>query len=322
MLPPAFEQQPDEVSSFRAAISAVAVERSAYVLRVIPARDAGAPAQVRLACAGYFEVDNQIVTGPPGSASNVIADQRGDGERMTLRLRGTIPQGILGASYRRRVENPIAHAGHCMVDALQRAGIRTSGRIRIARMPSGSPLLTSRTSAPLAEVLPAMGKWSDNFTAEMVLKVLGAERARPGTTARGVERALSVLERAGVTEGVTIVNGSGLFEGNRIAPAHFTSLLGYVYRSPAIRDEFLAHLAVGGRDGTLARRLEDLPANVVVRAKTGTLNDAITLTGYVIGEDPSRAIAFSILANGITGRQAAARQLADEIVRALAAEVD
>ena len=55
----------------------------------------------------------------------------------------------------------------------------------------------------------------------------------------------------------------------------------------------------------------------MVRAETGTLRDVIALSGYVFGE-PERSVAFSFLANGIAGKQADARKLADDIVRALA----
>jgi len=55
----------------------------------------------------------------------------------------------------------------------------------------------------------------------------------------------------------------------------------------------------------------------MVRAKTGTLRDVVALSGYVFGT-PGRSVAFSFLANGIAGKQAAARKLADDLVRALA----
>lgn len=321
-LPPAFDQQPDEVAAFRAPIAALSVERNAYELRVIPGATAGAPATVRLAAEGYFDLDNQITTSEPGSAPNVIAIQRGDGERMELRVRGTVPAGILGVGYRRRVERPLPHAAHMMVEALSRAGIRAAGRIRLGETPSDAPLLVRHTSRPAAELITDLGKWSDNFIAEMMLKVIGAEASRPGSSARGAQVLLEVLREAGVPEGqATIVNGSGLFEGNRIAPSHLTRLLRHVYNDPGVRPEYLAHLAVGGVDGTLNSRLEGLPRARIVRAKTGTLNDVITLSGYVLGRDPSRAVAFSVLANGIRGKQGEARRMADAVAGEIAAEL-
>jgi D-alanyl-D-alanine carboxypeptidase/D-alanyl-D-alanine-endopeptidase (penicillin-binding protein 4) len=55
-----------------------------------------------------------------------------------------------------------------------------------------------------------------------------------------------------------------------------------------------------------------------VRAKTGTLNNAIALSGFVLGPSADRAYAFSFLSNGVEGRHGPARALADGIARALA----
>ncbi len=318
ILPPAFEQQPGEMASFRAAVGAVAVEQASFVLRVVPGSTLGSDAVVRLAGPGYFEVDSTITT-TDGGAPNVIASQRAlDDGRLALTLRGSVPTGILGVGYRRRVEHPLVHAGHVFAECLDRVGVRGGHAVRLGAGPSGLPLLTSRESAPVSQLLHRVGKWSDNFYAEMLLKVLGAERARPGSSARGAEVLQDVLAEAGVErDAATIVNGSGLFDGNLIAPRHLVKVLGHVLDSPAIRHEYLSHLAVGGTDGTLRRRLRDLPAPGIVRAKTGTLNDVIALSGYVLGPN-GRTVRFSFLANGIRGRQGRSRQLADDIVRAVA----
>lgn len=319
ILPPAFDQQPGEMAAFRAAVGAVAVDRASFVLRALPGPTVGSPARIRIAGAGYFNVENGITTTEAG-APNVIAQQSpGSDGRLDLRLRGTIPAGILGVGYRRRVEDPLMHAGHCMAEALERTGIRGRHPVRVASGPSGLPLLATHSSPALSTLLHALGKDSDNFVAEMVLKVLGAERARPGTSENGAKVVQEHLQKIGVKAGAaTIVNGSGLFEGNRIAAAHLTHALGDAYRNPAIASEFVAQLAVGGEDGTLHRRLQNLPTKGVVRAKTGTLNAVISLSGYVFGPTRQRTVAFAFLANGIRGKQGAARALADSIVVAIA----
>ncbi len=321
VLPPAFEQQPDEVAAFRAPISAVAVDRNAYVLRVLPGAEVGTPATVRLAGAAYFDVDNRMTTSEPG-APNVIADQRDEGSRMILRLRGTVPVNVRGVSYRRRIENPLPWVGHVFVEALRAQGIRVGDQVAVGPTPEGAALLASHESPQLASMLEALGKHSDNFVAEMIFKVLGAERHRPGRAEDGVAAVRAALDGAGLSlEHMDIVNGSGLFEGNRVAPQQLADLLRTAYRDPSIRAEYVAHLAVGGVDGTLARRLQDLPAPRVVRAKTGTLNGVIALSGYVLGPTPERAYAFSFLSNDVQGRHGPARALADGIARALAEDL-
>jgi D-alanyl-D-alanine carboxypeptidase/D-alanyl-D-alanine-endopeptidase (penicillin-binding protein 4) len=320
-LPPAFEQQPDEMAAFRAAVSAVSVDRSAYVLRILPGASTDARPEARFEAPSYFDVDNSLTTADGGDARVVAVQRPGDDGRLSLSLRGPVPLGVRGLSYRRRVEHPGYYGGHMLVAALAREGIRVGSSVTLGSTPSSASLLASHASEPVSVLIRALGKESDNFTAEMLLKVMGAERAQPGTSARGVEVARTVLEEAGVdVAGVTMVNGSGLFQGNRIAASHLTRLLSYVYRDPSVSAEFVASLAVAGRDGTLAERLEDLRPAGIVRAKTGTLADATALSGYVLGPEPGRAIAFSVIVNG-RGMTGAGRALADEVVRAIASDL-
>ncbi len=321
ILPPAFEQQPGEVAAFRAPTGAVSVDANAYILRVRPADAVGGPARVELDGDGYFRVDNQITTSDAG-APNVLADQRADGEQMRLTLRGSVPLGSAPLSYRRRIENPLPWAGHLLRDALSDIGIRVTGGVRLATQPSDAPLLASHQSRPLAEIVTALGKQSDNFVAEMLFRNLGAERHRPGRVEDSVAAVRGFLADAQIAPGdQQIVNGSGLFQGNRVSSSQLAAVLVHAYRSPSLRAEYVAHLAIAGVDGTLENRLRDLPAPRVVRAKTGTLNDAIALSGYALGPDPGRAYAFSVLVNGAAGRQGAARALADGVARALAEDL-
>jgi serine-type D-Ala-D-Ala carboxypeptidase/endopeptidase (penicillin-binding protein 4) len=324
LLPPAFDQQPNEQAPFRAAVGAVSIDRSSYVLRVNPGGAPGDPAKVILHGAGYFDVQSTIRTGESSEAPNVVADQgaTAEGNKMWLRLRGTVPVGTLGLRYRRRIENPLAHAGHLLVDSLRRHGLAGAIEVRIGPSRLDLPILVYRESPPMSQILPALGKESDNYVAEMVLKVLGMVRERPGTSERGLEAVRDLLRAAGVADGeAQLVNGSGLFDGNAVAAKHFTAVLRHVYRDPTIRGEFLAHLAIGGVDGTLAKRFRDLPAPRIVRAKTGTLNAVIALSGYVLGPEPSQGYAFSFLANGVKGKQSQARALADGIVGRIASEM-
>ncbi len=318
LLPPAFEQQPGEIAPFRAATGAVSVDANAYVLRVLPGASPGAAARVRLDGAGYFALDSTVSTSE-GGAPSIVATQRDAGGRMQLVLRGSIPSGITGVSYRRRIENPLAWAGHLLRDALGAAGIRAGDAVRVGPAPPDVAVLAQHASEPLSEVVSAMGKQSDNFVAEMVFRVLGAQRHAPGRVEDSVAAVGDVLREAGVDPaGVRVINGSGLFRGNQIATGDLARLLSWVYQNPGIRDEYLAHLAIGGVDGTLASRFRDLPHPRVVRAKTGTLDNAIALSGYVLAPQAGRAVVFSVIANGVTGRHGPARGLCDGIAGTIA----
>ncbi len=318
ILPPAFDQQPRESASFRAAISAFSVNRNGYVVHVGPGAEVDDPARVRVLNDEYVRLDNRAVTSAGGPPKLRIDDRVTEDGHLSVRVDGPIPIKNRTLYYRRRVPDPKAYAAALLVRALRKAGV--GGPLDVSRgvVEEELPHLGEIASPPLSTLLYSVGKWSDNFTAEMLLKIMGAETEKPGTSARGLLAVREELMKMGVdTDGLVMINGSGLFNGNQVAPRHLTQTLVAAYRDPSIRAEYVAHLAVAGADGTLKSRLDDLPHPRMVRAKTGTLRDVIALSGYVLGQ-PERSVAFSFLANGIAGRQAEARELADDIARLLA----
>jgi D-alanyl-D-alanine carboxypeptidase/D-alanyl-D-alanine-endopeptidase (penicillin-binding protein 4) len=319
VLPPGFGEQPAEVSPFRAAVAAVSVNANAFTFRVNPGPNAGAPAKITVEADGHFTIVNNVTTAAAGEP-NIVAVQNQKADKLVLRLSGSIPLGIAGVSYRRRVESPLYYSGYLLVEALRALRIQVPKRVRLATTPKGAALLASHQSPALAELLTALGKYSDNFVAEMLLKVLAAERiGAPGRSELGAGVALQALKRLNVPlAGVRIVNGSGLFGDSRVSAGQLARLLAAAYSDPAIQPEFVAQLAVAGVDGTLAKRLGQLPSPRIVRAKTGTLDDVIALSGYALGRTAERVFAFSVLCNGVRGKQNAARALADEIASALA----
>jgi D-alanyl-D-alanine carboxypeptidase/D-alanyl-D-alanine-endopeptidase (penicillin-binding protein 4) len=321
-LPPAFEQQPNEIAAFRSPVGAVSVDRNAFELRVAPGPAADAPASVILRCPDYFALESSVNTTPSG-APRVGAEQRARGEQMALKVTGSVPLGIRGVGYERRIESPLPYAGNCLRAALRTQRVAGGMRVRVGDPPSGLPLLFVHESQPLSSLLGPLGKNSDNYYAEMLLKVIGAHASHlPGSSAAGSKRAEALLQQAGVPKGAaTLVNGSGLFKGGALAPDHLVKLLVFMYRDPAVRAEYIAQLAVAGKDGTLRTRFANLSPPRVVRAKTGTLDDAIALSGYVLGPNSERAVAFSFLFNGIAGKQGAARALADEMAKAIVDEL-
>ncbi len=319
-LPPAFEQQPKETAAFRAPVSAFAVNHNAFLLQIFPSTSGG-HARAALDGASYFQIDNQLKT-KPTTQPNVIAVESTSGGKRTLKLRGAVPPGEGSIGFRRRVDDPLIYGGHVVVDALRRIGIRSSSNVVRTKRSSTDPLLVRHRSEPLAIILSDLGKHSDNFVAEQLTKVVAAESgSAPGSTQLGTRIMLKWLSQSGANvNGCRIVNGSGLYEGNLVTAAALSQLLRYVYSRADLRPEYLAHLAVSGRDGTLARRLKDLPRPRQVRAKTGTLDDAIALSGYMFGRRSDQVVTFSFLANGVKGQQWKARDLADRLLRMLAGD--
>jgi len=175
--------------------------------------------------------------------------------------------------------------------ALARAGVAVAGPTKLAR--SGGWPLAVRWSPPLAEILRRMDVESNNFTAELVLKQLGAAVARQGTTAGGAAVVRSVLAAHAVPlANVRIADGSGLSSLDRLTPKALVTVLQRAWADRGIRSVLFGILPVAGRDGTLEDRMTRPPARGNVRAKTGTLNNVSALSGYV-----RERYAFAIIVN-------------------------
>ncbi len=321
-LPPAFEQQPNETSPFRAAVGALSLDDNAATLTVLPGLP-GQPARLSMRPAGYFDLRGSVETSPGTAASSVRWQNqpRPDG-RETARVSGTIAPGPDPVVVRRRLDSPALAAGWAFRAALVAAGVTVRGRVRRASAPQGAVVLASRRSEPLAVLLQRVGKDSNNFYAEMILLALGARVSPLPPSGSRFEAGAAqvrqwVADRGIDPEGLVIRNGSGLYDANRTTARQLAGALRAAWRDPRVHAEFIAQLAVGGDDGTLRARLQTPASPRVVRAKTGTLRDVVALSGYVLTDDPGQALVFVYLANGVTGRTREAQQQADALGMAL-----
>ena len=209
--------------------------------------------------------------------------------------------------------NPALVAAQLFRTELRAAGVAVGAGARVGTTPAADFPLAFVHSATLAEIVRYMGVESDNFTAEMLLKQLGAQEGGPGTSARGAAAATAVLRVLGVPlGGVRLVDGSGLSLLNRLTATSLVSLLEIAWTDPAVRAVFVRVLPVAGVSGTMKRRLA--PVRGRVQAKTGTTDTASTLAGYVTGR-----YAFAILHNGRPVSTTWARLAQDRFVLVLAA---
>jgi D-alanyl-D-alanine carboxypeptidase/D-alanyl-D-alanine-endopeptidase (penicillin-binding protein 4) len=323
--PPAFDQQPNEWAGFRAPVSAVALDENCVTLTIRPTpvghAQAGAQAHVEFDPPGFVDVDGSVRVAENGAADSVELALAGSGGRMTAHLSGAVGADSRVVRYTRRAEDPRLLAGYALKALLERAGISVSGEVRLARDQDGQRhVLARHLSEPLSTLLYSLGKQSDNFYAEMVFKSLAGEaKGRPARSADSGSLVTAWLDRIGAGDtGIVIKNGSGLFDANRVTASSTVSLLKWAWRDPEVQPEYLAQLSVGGVDGTLRKRFRTEHTRRRVRAKTGTLDDVIALSGYVLREKGGAPVAFSILFNHVAGKQDGARHAADRLVDLIA----
>ena len=210
--------------------------------------------------------------------------------------------------------DPALAAAQLFRAALVRLGVRVSGGPAHGVAPPDAMVVASIDSPSLTVIVHHMDTVSDNFEAEMLLKELGAVQADAGTTAAGAGVVTGLLAQAGVPlTGVRLVDGSGLSLLDRLTPAAVVSLLEVMWNDPEQRLELLSSLPVAARTGTLHDRMLHSAAAGLVRAKTGTTDNASALSGFV-----GDRYVFSILQNGWPVSWTWARRAQDRFATILA----
>ncbi|MBN1608148.1 MAG: D-alanyl-D-alanine carboxypeptidase/D-alanyl-D-alanine-endopeptidase [Polyangiaceae bacterium] len=317
-VPPAFEQQPQEWAAFRAPVSAVAVERNAISMHVLPRRP-GQPARVWFHPPALVQSLGEVKTTPRGTGQKLTLSVSARGSSMLARVGGRIAEGLPEQRFTRRVEDPRLLPGLVLRYELKIRGVKVNEQPELGGDGITRALALHR-SAPLGILSYELGKNSDNFTAEMLLKTLGGKfKGTPARSADGAAVISDWLRQHGLlTPSTRITNGSGLFDANRISALALARLLALAYKEPRIAPEFLAELAVGGVDGTLQSRFQGAAVRGRIRAKTGTLATTDALSGYVMAPGGRMPIAVSILVNGIAEHRAV-REHVDQVVQAVAA---
>ncbi len=212
--------------------------------------------------------------------------------------------------------SPALAAATAFRTALRTAGVVVDGGVSLGRVDDFSVPLAQVESPPLASIIRFMDKESDNFTAELLLKQLGAVVLDRGTSAAGASVVMQTLAEAGVPlTGVRVVDGSGLSHLDRLTANAVAAILRVAWNDPAVRPTFVAALPVAGVSGTLEDRLRKPATRGHVLAKTGTTDIASALSGYV-----NTRFVFAVLQNGHPLPYWWARRAQDRFVEVLAGQ--
>jgi serine-type D-Ala-D-Ala carboxypeptidase/endopeptidase (penicillin-binding protein 4) len=260
---------------------------------------------------GMIGFENRARTGPADSGSTIGDNFFRRPGTLDIWAEGTAALGRAPWIESFALPDPNLYAARALATALQRKGVSIEGGA--ASTTDSTVYRAVRTSTPLAEylgrplpdiVFPILNT-SQNWFAEMLLKILGREFGGAGSWEKGLE-----VEKRFLIDSVKIDStafalddGSGLSAGNLVTPHAFVQLLDYMYRHPK-RAPFIAALPHAQQPGSLLKRFIGTPLEGRVRAKTGSIYRVNTLSGYIERAD-GRRITFSIQANGhsVPGRQ-------------------
>ena len=242
-----------------------------------------------------LKVDGSIaLTGDKKAGSKYGAQLRGS----ELKVWGAFWSRNPGAIAELPVEDPAQVFLRALRGSLEQAGIAVGGELRV--LEDGTQVPKARAlHVHESRLLPAVRLAltdSSNFHAEMLLRALALGNQVAGSIDNGAAFLLQLLAPHKPQKGEFVaVDGSGLSRDNRVSPRLLAATLADVLAAPAA-DAFVDCLAEGGRSGTLDKRFTESWCAGRVRAKTGWIRGASTLSGVVVG-DSGRRWVFSILMN-------------------------
>lgn len=290
--PGAFDGKP--MRPYNAGADALLLNFNALRLTLVPAEEGGAPRLTSDPPIAGLVVDNALRTerGPCGDWDDRLdAELTPDGATNRLVVRGAWRDSCGRRDWHVVPLNATAYdAG--LIEALWRElGGKLAGRATDGVAPSGTVTLLEEASPPLGDVVRDMNKWSNNVQARHLLATIGAAAGgTPDAVSAGTQTVRLRLATMGVgVDGLEIENGSGLSRIERISAHSLGQLLEAAWRQPWM-PEFISSMAMAGVDGTARRRLRDSPARGFAHIKTGTLNGARAMAGYVLDSNGRRHV--------------------------------
>jgi serine-type D-Ala-D-Ala carboxypeptidase/endopeptidase (penicillin-binding protein 4) len=291
----------------------------------------------------YYTLDNHMVPVQPGQTAHPGLERRPGS--LLVRAWGTAPAG--GLKVNMAVDDPAQYTAAAFKQALLLRGIKVTGSPEsrhefpsgtgdfvgeraqplklapialstVAAQPEGRRVLAAHISVPVSEDITVINKTSQNLHAELILRLLGKLFGTDGSFEEGTRVVRQFMVDAGVDDNdFFLYDGSGMSPEDQITPRAFTRLLDYASQQ-SWGAAWRQTLPVAGVDGTLDNRFKNSPLKGRLWAKTGTLNEANALSGY-LNADSGRTLAFSILVNGRRPGDDAEQQAIDRIAEAIAA---
>lgn len=248
------------------------------------------------------KVDDSLFTGPAlnpaWSLDDVAAGETAPLYSLALNS-GRYSPGVQTGP---RPQDSAMTTAQAFAEQLAAAGVVVSPGVERAK---GLPtkVLATAESATVSEQVDLMLETSDNFLAEALGRMTAAASGKETTYDAATAAVRQRLGELGIaTDSMQLADVSGLALENEVSARQFAEVVRAITSGPdpALRSA-LDGFPVAGLTGTLNDRYGDASTAGgagLVRAKTGTLNTVIALSGYVVDAD-GRLLVFSFIGNGL-----------------------
>lgn len=293
---------------YGAEVSALTINDNSIDLSIKPGARVGDPCRITIGPdTPVVTIVDRTKTSDRGSTRE-LSVHRPPGQS-TIEIRGTMPLDDRGFTASLAAPRPALVFVTMLRASLERRGVAFTGGVRTVDAQTRAdtqPLpvstlveIATRQSPPLSVIAAQTLKPSQNLYAELILRALGkatSTNQKQTSEEAGIAAVKEFIARAGVVpDRLVMLDGSGLSRANLVTAEATMQLLVYMNRHRA-GSVFREALPIAGVDGTLRNRMKGTPAQNNVRAKTGTLGTATSLSGYLFSAAGERLV-FSLMIN-------------------------
>jgi serine-type D-Ala-D-Ala carboxypeptidase/endopeptidase (penicillin-binding protein 4) len=320
---------------YGAEVSALTLNDNYLDTIVKPGNKVGVPAVITTGPPDpLLRVNNRVTTAANGTRRDLSVYRPLGSD--AVEFSGSIALDDKGYSGRLAISRPALLFAYLLRASLAQQGVTIKGKTRTIDSYSGDSLVSTgalalvsnstmdrkplveiarKESVPFSMIAAQTLKPSQNLYTELILRTLGEtewsrrapgelsapapspEPNRPRTSeGRGIEAVRTFLKEASVEpSSLSLTDGSGLSRNDMITAEATLQLLTYMHRH-RYANAFREALPIAGIDGTLRNRMKGTAAENNLRAKTGTLSAASSLSGFVTSASGERLV-FSIMVN-------------------------
>jgi len=212
-------------------------------------------------------------------------------DQINLNLTGTYPKSCGDKNWLLQ-PFPLSHSdfdGALFREMWREVGGQFRGAVQTGTVPADAQLVTIFQSAPLADILRDMNKYSNNVMTRLVMLTMDKEASQsPASPQRAAQLVQLWFEKLGLpVQGLQLENGSGLSRTERISAAQMGRMLQHAFDSP-VMPELMASMPVLGVDGTMQKRAAGLAVAGFAHIKSGGLEGVRNFAGYVLAASGKR----------------------------------
>lgn len=289
-------------NAYSAPLSSAGVNFGSWCANVAPASAPGNPARISLCDNKSLgaTIDNQVVTQPDNSGTEISAERITNADGDVFRLSGQISTNARARDVYRGAGDAAEVTAEVLLDMLGQAGIsvRDGWRLTSIRPPGDAQRLAAVDSKPLQELLLRIMNYSNNYMADVLaLNLVESPQAQLREAGLALERYAESLPGHGP---LTLYSGSGLTTENRTSAHGINVMLTEMFHESALFPSFIAAFQspANGVMRFIRRGSDTFQHNVML--KTGTLNQPFAVraaAGYFRTAQGRWGI-FSVLVNG------------------------